>query len=158
MQPVIEPKKKIKPKSEYFQKIVQNLRIVVLKTLTSSKNEDYWENEADGLPDRGAQASSIDIGNTSKVKEKLIRILAGDVTIPKQRWSLCRILVTLVYHWKDLRLCSAFCQFSQFAYQTMMTESELKMQWPEFLLKKDCNLIIWLRFWRKMEKRYNRKV
>ena len=123
-----------------------------------SEDQDHWEDEADGLPDGGAQASWIDIGNTSKAKEKLIRILAGDVTIPKQRWSLRRILATLVYHRKDPRLCSAFRQFSQFAYQTIMTESEPKMRWPGSLSKKDCNLIIRLRFRREMEKRYNREV
>lgn len=49
----------------------------------SSEDEDHWEDEADDFPDRGAQASWIDIGNTSKVKKKLIRILAGDGAISK---------------------------------------------------------------------------
>ncbi len=48
----------------------------------SSKDKDYWKDKADGFVDGGAQASWINIGNTSKAKEKLIRILAGDATIP----------------------------------------------------------------------------
>lgn len=52
----------------------------------SSKYEDYGEdkNEADGCSlAGGVLASWIDIGNTPQLKEKLIRILAGDVTITK---------------------------------------------------------------------------
>ncbi len=39
----------------------------------------------------------------------------------------------------------------------MMTKSEPKRRWPGSLSKKDCSLIIRLRFWREIKKRYNRK-
>lgn len=123
-----------------------------------SEDDDYWEDEADGSPEKGTRSSWIDIGNTPKAKKKLIRILAGEVPIPKQRWSFRRILATFVYHRKDQRLRSPFRQFCQFAYQTMMTESKPNGRWPASLSKKDCNLIIRLRFRREMGKRYGREV
>ena len=96
--------------------------------------------------------SWIDTDNTSHAKEKLIKILAEEVLIPKQRWSLCKMLATLVYYRIDPRLCSAFRQFQSFAYQTIMTESEHGGRWPGFLIQKDCNLMIRLCFRQEMEK------
>ena len=124
----------------------------------TSKDDNHWEDEVDDSLEESTQYSLIDISNTPKAKEKLIRILAGEVPIPKQRWSFRKILATLIYHWKDQRLCLPFCQFCQFAYQTMMTESEPNRQWPTSLSNKDCDLIIWLRFRREMEKCYGREV
>lgn len=76
----------------------------------SSEEENDWEDD-----DKGGKESRLfswmDSGNTSYVKEKLVQILEGEVLIPKQRWSLCKILATLVFHWNDLHLCSAFRQF-----------------------------------------------
>ena len=40
----------------------------------------------------------------------------------------------------------------------MMTESEHGGQWPGSLTRKDCNLMIRLRFRREIEKRYGYKV
>lgn len=59
-------------------------------------------------------------------KEKLIQILAEEVLIPKQRWSLCKILAMLVFYQNNLRLCPAFHQFQFFAFQTMLPKSECK--------------------------------
>lgn len=89
---------------------------------SSDEEENNWEDDSDSLPAR--KSSWLDTRNTSYAKEKLVKILAREVPIPKQRWSLCKILATLLYHRKDKRLCSAFRQFKAFAYQTMMTESE----------------------------------
>lgn len=36
--------------------------------------------------------------NTSYTWEKLVKILAEDVLIPKQHWGIDRILATLTYH------------------------------------------------------------
>lgn len=65
----------------------------------------------------------------------------------------------LMYHQKDKRLCSAFCQFKVFAYQTMMTKSKDEdSRWPGFLTKKDCNLMIRLWFKKEIEQQYDHKV
>ena len=96
--------------------------------------------------------------NTFYAKEKLIRILAGDVLIPKQRWDLCKILATLIYYQKDPCLCSAFCQFCSFTVQTLMTKSEYEVYWPGSLTCKDCNIMIRLCFGREMEKKYTHEV
>lgn len=85
----------------------------------TSKEENEWED------DESKRSSSwIDSGNTSHAKEKLIRILAGEALVPKQRWNLRKILATLAYHRNDPRLRTTFRQFRSFAFQTMMTESE----------------------------------
>ena len=78
-------------------------------SFSEDEDDDHWENVADGSQ-KYTRPSWIDVGKTPKAKEKLIRILAGDVSIPKQRWSLRRILATLVYHCKDQRLRFAFWQ------------------------------------------------
>ena len=53
---------------------------------SSSEDEDdnHWKDIADGSQ-KHTRSSWIDAGETPKAKEKLIRILAGDVPIPKQR-------------------------------------------------------------------------
>lgn len=77
-----------------------------------SEEENNWEDDAE----RSQAFSWIDTDNTSYAKEKLIKILVEEVLIPKQRWSLCKMLARLVYYQKNPRLCSAFCQFKSFAY------------------------------------------
>lgn len=73
------------------------------------------ENECED--DEGKRSSSwIDLGNTLYAKEKFIQILTGEALVPKQRWSLCKILATLVYHPNDPHLRIAFCQFHSFAF------------------------------------------
>lgn len=115
---------------------------------STSEEEDDWKDDAE----RSQAFSWIDTDNTSHAKEKLIKILAEEVLIPKQRWILCKMLATLVYHRKDPRLRSAFRQFQSFAYQTIMTESEHGGRWPGFLTQKDCNLMIRLCFRQEIEK------
>ena len=68
---------------------------------SSSDEEGSWEVDPDSLPAR--RSSWLDTGNTPYAKEKLVKILAGEVPIPKQRWSLRKILATLLYHRKDKR-------------------------------------------------------
>ena len=123
--------------------------------------EDDWEDEDAGNEEdsiMGPRTTWIDSGHTIHAKNKLIQIFAGDSLIPKQRWSLRKILATLLYHRKDEKLCSHFRQFRSFAYQTMMTESAKGGRWPGALMRKDCNLIIRLRFRAEMEKRYTQEV
>ena len=79
------------------------------------KDDNYWEDVVDDSQNR-TQSSLINVGKTPKAKEKLIRILVGDILISKHYWSLCRILATLIYHHKDQWLYSSFQQCSQFTY------------------------------------------
>lgn len=97
--------------------------------------------------------------STNYAREKLVRILNGDVVVPKQRWGIDRILATLTYHRKDQRLRSSYRQFKQFAYQTLFEESDASSgQFPHALTKKDWNLIIKLKGKSEMEKRYRREI
>ena len=114
-----------------------------------------WEDKSENEPTSEAWIRS---GASLYIKSKLIQILEGNVLIPKQRGSLCKILATLVYHRNDEKLCSYFCQFRSFAYQTMMTESTKDSRWPHVLMQKDLNLMI--RFWfrAEIEKRNDQEV
>lgn len=47
---------------------------------------------------RGQTSTWTNDCNTPHAKEKLISILNGTATIPKQRWGIARILATLVHH------------------------------------------------------------
>ena len=103
----------------------------------SSEEENEWEE------DEGKWSSSwINSGNTLHAKEKLIQILAGKALVQKQKWSLRKILATLVYHQNDPCLYTTFRQFCSFAFQTIMTESERGGRWPGSLTCKNCNVMI----------------
>lgn len=77
----------------------------------SSKNDDddldNWEDVTPGSK-KETRSSWMDARSSLYAKEKLVRIRAGDLSIPGQRWSFRRILATLVYHQKDQQLCVAF--------------------------------------------------
>lgn len=60
--------------------------------------------------------------NSSYAREKLIKILKGEVVVPKQRWGIDRILATLSYQRKDPRLRSSYRRFKQFAYHTLLAK------------------------------------
>lgn len=49
-------------------------------------------------------------------KEKLVRILNGQLLILQQRWGIEKILKTLVHYRKDKYLQSTYCQFKKFSY------------------------------------------
>lgn len=104
------------------------------------------------------KSSWIDSGATVNGGKKLIRILQGDALIPKQRWSLRKILATLVYHRKDPELQSFYRQFKAFSYQTMMSETRKACCWPGALTKNDVDSMINLHLKSEFEKRCNRKV
>lgn len=77
----------------------------------------------DSLSSKGSKASTrlkslVATSSTSYAREKLIRILNGDILIPKQRWGMDRILASLTYHRKDKRLRLFYRQFKLFAFRT----------------------------------------
>lgn len=113
----------------------------------STSDEDDWI-EDDSEEERRATLLAGDAANakSNHAKEKLIRILEGDILIPKQRWGFNKILATLTYHRKDKRLRTAYRQFCTFAYHTLTFESGKGGQWPKALSRKDCNLAIKNRF------------
>lgn len=103
-------------------------------------------------------SSSPDSYTSGYAKEKLIRILSGQVVIPQQHWGLDKILMTLVYHRKDKRLQTPFRQFKKFAYETMLVESRSSGPWSSALLRKDWDNIIDLGAQSELEKRYAHEV
>lgn len=81
--------------------------------------------------------SHINSCNSSYAREKLIKILAREVAIAKQRWGINRILDILTYHQKDHQLRFSYYQFKQFAYQTLLLESKSLGKLPHALTSKD---------------------
>ena len=101
----------------------------------------------------------IATSSTSYAREKLIRILNGDVLVPKQRWGIDKILATLTYHRKDKRLRLFYRQFKQFAFCTLLQESDRTSgQLPGALTQKDWDLIIKLQGKSELEKRYRQEI
>lgn len=92
---------------------------------------------------------------TENAKLKFIQILKIEILVPKQRWSLEKMLVTLVCHRKNLRLYASYCQFRQFAYQTIMQESAHEGQWLSVLQQKDWNNILNLGNQCELERHYS---
>ena len=93
--------------------------------------------------------------SSSYAREKLVRILNGDIPVPKQRWGMHRILATLTEHRKDPRLRLAYRQFKHFAYQTLLQKDE---QLSKALFQKNWDTIIKLRAKTEIEKRYCREI
>ena len=81
--------------------------------IDNDEAEDWEDEPGENEPTSEAWIRS---GESPRAKNKLIRILEGNALIPKQRWSLCKILATLVYHQKDEKLCSYLQEFRSFAY------------------------------------------
>ena len=111
MRPVIELKKKNKaetgviPEEEsevdaneaYLHSSSENSGLDIDSSSSSSEDDDddHWEDVAPGFQ-KETRSSWIDAGSSPYAKEKLVKILAGDLSIPKQQWSFCRISATLV--------------------------------------------------------------
>lgn len=74
-----------------------------LDSLSNKDDNDDPDNWEDVTPGSKKETRSLwmDIGSSLYAKEKLVRILASDNPIPKQWWSLCRILATLIHYQKD---------------------------------------------------------
>ena len=122
-----EEKSEVDANEAYLYSFFEDSNLDIDSSSSSSKDDDddqdYWEDVAPSFQ-KETRSLWIDASSSSYAKKKLVKILAGDLPIPKQQWSLHRILATFVHYRKDQRLYSAFCQFCHFAYQTMMTESE----------------------------------
>ena len=71
------------------------LDIDSLSSSSEDDDDDHWEDVAPGFQ-KETRSSWIDADSSPYAKEKLVKILAGDLPILKQRWSLHRILATLV--------------------------------------------------------------
>lgn len=84
--------------------------------------------------------------------------MKGKAYIPQQRWSLRKILATLVHHRKHPALRVAYRHFRSFAYQTMMIETGKKGRWPGALSKKDFDSMIKHRLNTEFAKRCNKEV
>lgn len=65
---------------------------------------------------RQSLQATATIGTTAHAKKKLVKILKGDLCIPRQRWGLDRLLATLVIPRKDPKLRTAYRKFRTFAY------------------------------------------
>ena len=58
--------------------------------------------------------SYINSCNSIYAQEKLVKILAGEMAILKQREDIDKILAILTYHQKDYWLRFSYCRFKQF--------------------------------------------
>lgn len=96
---------------------------------------------------------------TTYATQKLIQMLQGDISILRNQWSLDRILIILVIHWKDLILYMTYWQFKIFVYKTMMKEKNKETRYlPNVIIQKDFDLIIKLCHWKKIKKQYSLKL
>lgn len=108
---------------------------------------------------QGLDSSWVDSINTTKSKNKLIRILKGQDMIPQKRWGIDRILATLVEHRADPELRTSYRQFKKFAYQTMIHESKTEVdRWPEALDRKDCKTMMNIRLQSEIERCYSKEI
>lgn len=121
----------------FFLKDTSNGSDSEIDTESEDENDDWKDKEPSSSMTAGRKLSWIDSGTTIKAQNKLIKILRGEALIPKQRWSLCKILATLTYHQKDGNLRLAYQQFRSFAYQSIMAESIEGGHWPDALTRKD---------------------
>lgn len=129
--------------------------------LESNDEEDHIDidNHQPTTRQRQSIRASAAISSTTHAKQKLVRILRGDIYIPRQRWELDKILKTLVIHRKDPQLRTAYRQFRTFAYQTMMKETDKEIRcWPSVLTQKDFDIMIKLRLQKELEKRYGQEI
>lgn len=74
----------------------------------SEEPMDIDKNEPSSCKRRSLQATAT-IGTTAHARIKLIKILKGNLCIPRQRWSLNRLLAILVMHQKDPMLRTFYC-------------------------------------------------
>lgn len=133
------------------------------KDSCSESNDEEDHMDIDNHQPKTCQRRSIRapaaISSTTHAKQKLVRILRGNICIPRQRWGLDKILKTLVIHRKDPQLRTAYRQFRTFAYQTMMKETDKEIGcWPGVLTRKDFDIMIKLRLRKELEKRYGQEI
>lgn len=80
-----------------------------------SDDEDSGEEEDDTRNSRKvSEFSWIDSGKANHAKEKLIKILDGQLPLPGTQWGLREILATLLHHRKDKRLRPKFRELRSF--------------------------------------------
>lgn len=79
-----------------------------------SDNRDNKDEEISQLTHNNFYISNnsyISSCNTNYAREKLVKILASEVVIPKQYCNIDKILATLTYHRKDHRVYFSYYQF-----------------------------------------------
>lgn len=105
---------------------------------SDEKSDEEFDKESDKKSDKESDNKSNDKSgqnNQAKIgltaicsivytREKLIRSLNGKVVVPKQWWSIDKIITTLTYHQKDKRLQSLYRRFKRFAFNTLLKESD----------------------------------
>ncbi len=101
---------------------------------SDDESDEKSDDESDDESSASSKASEQNQGpvkvdmiatcRTIYAREKLVRILNGEVVVPKQRWGIDRILTTLTYHRKDKRLSSSYRKFKKFAFSTLLRESD----------------------------------
>lgn len=127
---------------------------------SSGSSEDLDDVEINKTPKaRRTTRSWVKSCSSTYALEKLIRILNGEAYVPRQRWSIDRILATLVTHRNEPRLSTANRQFKRFPYQTMIIETDKSFgRWPGALNRKDVDFIIKLRLQDEIQKRYGKEI
>lgn len=92
-----EEESEIDANEAYLHSSSENSGLDIDSSSSSSEDDDddHWEDVAPGFQ-KETRCSWIDTGSSPYAKEKLVKILVGDLSIPKQQWSFCRISATLV--------------------------------------------------------------
>lgn len=92
---------------------------------SDNKSDDKSGKVSDKVSDKSpARARFIPACSTTYAREKLVRILNGEVVVPKQQWGIDRIFTTLTYHRKDKWLSSSYRKYKKFAFNTLLRESD----------------------------------
>lgn len=153
---LVNQSSKVGDNKAYLHKILES-ESSKNKSSKDESSKDDWLDEGSKCKDSDTEVVFV-TASSNWAKEKLVRILKSEVLIPQQRWGLGKILATLAFHQKDLRLHTTYRQFRVFAYHTLLAESGKTGRWPQALTHKNCNNMIQCRLQAEMEKRYSREV
>lgn len=107
---------------------------------SDNKSNDKSNKTSDQNNKGPARTGFIPACSTTYAREKLVRILSGEAVVPKQRWGIDKILITLTYHRKDKRLSSLYQKFKRFAFSTLLQESNKSLasgRLPDALTQKN---------------------
>ena len=87
-----EEESEVDANEAYLYSSSENSGLDIDSSSSSSEDDDddHWKDVAPGFQ-KETRSSWIDAGSSSYAKEKLVKILARDLSIPKQQWSFCRI-------------------------------------------------------------------
>ena len=84
---ILEEVLEVNVNDNYIRFLLEDSKSDKNGSFSKDKDNNYWEDVADGSQNR-TLSSLINISKTPKAKEKLIRILAKDILISKDCWSL----------------------------------------------------------------------